>query len=39
MATIHSEYQRLLSHLAQREVHDDVRRLVHLMVNHTGPDS
>lgn len=34
MASIHSEYQRFLSHLAQREVHDDVRRLAHLVLNH-----
>lgn len=34
MASIHSEYQRFLSHLAQREVHDDVHRLAHLVFNH-----
>lgn len=34
MASIHSEYQRFLSNLAQREVHDDVRRLAHLVFNH-----
>ncbi|UTD55094.1 AAA family ATPase [Halomonas sp. MS1] len=37
MASIHSEYQRFLSHLAQREVHDDVRRLAHLVLNHLQP--
>ena len=33
MASIHSEYHRFLSHLAQRQVHDDVRRLAHLVLN------
>ncbi|AKV06120.1 ATPase [Pseudomonas fluorescens NCIMB 11764] len=37
MASIHSEYHRFLSHLAQREVHDDVRRLAHLVLNHLQP--
>lgn len=31
MASIHSEYHRFLAHLAQRQVHDDVRRLAHLI--------
>lgn len=34
MASIHSEYHRFMVHLAQRDVHDDVRRLVHLMLDH-----
>lgn len=34
MASIHSEYHRFLEHLAQRHVHDDVRRLAHLVLNH-----
>ena len=34
MASIHSEYLRFLTYLAQREVHDDVRRLAHLVLNH-----
>lgn len=37
MASIHSEYHRFLAHLAQREVHDDVRRLAHLVLNHLQP--
>ncbi|HBN8144562.1 TPA: AAA family ATPase [Pseudomonas aeruginosa] len=37
MASIHSEYHRFLLHLAQREVHDDVRRLAHLVLNHLQP--
>lgn len=37
MASIHSEYHRFLSHLAQQEVHDDVRRLAHLILNHLQP--
>jgi len=37
MASIHSEYARFLAHLAQREVHDDVRRLAHLALNHLHP--
>jgi energy-coupling factor transporter ATP-binding protein EcfA2 len=32
MASIQSEYHRFLAHLAQREVHDDVRRLAHLVL-------
>lgn len=34
MASIHSEYHRFLAHLAQRQVHDDVRRLAHLVLDH-----
>lgn len=34
MASIHSEYHRFMDHLAQRHVHDDVRRLAHLVLNH-----
>lgn len=37
MASVHSEYHRFLAHLAQREVHDDVRRLAHLVLNHLQP--
>ena len=37
MASIHSEYDRFLAHLARREVHDDVRRLAHLVLNHLQP--
>ncbi|WP_295040140.1 AAA family ATPase, partial [Salinicola sp.] len=37
MASIHSEYHRFLSHLAQREVQDDVRRLAHLVLDHLQP--
>ena len=37
MASIQSEYHRFLLHLAQREVHDDVRRLAHLVLNHLQP--
>lgn len=37
MASIHSEYHRFLAHLAQQEVHDDVRRLAHLVLNHLQP--
>ncbi|MGY6255117.1 AAA family ATPase [Paraburkholderia caledonica] len=37
MASIYSEYHRFLAHLAQREVHDDVRRLAHLVLNHLQP--
>lgn len=37
MASIHSEYHRFLTHLAQRDVHDDVRRLAHLMLHHLQP--
>lgn len=34
MANIQSEYHRFLTHLEQREVHDDVRRLAHLTLYH-----
>ena len=34
MAQIHSEYHRFLAYLAQRHVHDDVRRLAHLVLDH-----
>ncbi|MBV6887961.1 AAA family ATPase [Xanthomonas campestris pv. spermacoces] len=34
MASIRSEYHRFLAHLAQRQVHDDVRRLAHLVLEH-----
>lgn len=34
MASIQSEYHRFLAHLAQRPVHDDVRRLAHLVLDH-----
>ncbi|WP_261377973.1 AAA family ATPase [Vreelandella titanicae] len=34
MASIHSEYQRFLIYLAQQEVHDDVLRLAHLVLDH-----
>ena len=34
MASIHSEYHRFLEHLAQRQVHDDVRRLANLVLDH-----
>ena len=34
MAQILSEYHRFLAHLAQRHVHDDVRRLAHLVLDH-----
>jgi hypothetical protein len=37
MASIHSEYHRFLAHLAQQEVHDDVRRLAHLVLNNLQP--
>lgn len=37
MASIDSEYHRFLAHLAQREVHDDVRRLAYLVLNHLQP--
>ncbi|QTT87982.1 AAA family ATPase [Pseudomonas chlororaphis] len=37
MASIDSEYHRFLAHLARREVHDDVRRLAHLVLNHLQP--
>ncbi|WP_233442801.1 AAA family ATPase [Klebsiella variicola] len=34
MASIHSEYHRFLAHLVQRDVHEDVRRLAILVLNH-----
>ncbi|NLB56960.1 MAG: AAA family ATPase, partial [Gammaproteobacteria bacterium] len=34
MGSIHSEYHRFLAHLEQREVHDDVRRLANLVLDH-----
>lgn len=37
MASIHSEYHRFLAHLAQRQVHDDVCRLAHLVLDHLQP--
>ncbi|AZU17724.1 MULTISPECIES: AAA family ATPase [Gammaproteobacteria] len=37
MASIHSEFHRFLAHLAQREVHDDLRRLANLVFNHLQP--
>lgn len=37
MAQILSEYHRFLAHLAQRQVHDDVRRLAHLVLDHLQP--
>lgn len=37
MASIHSEYHRFLAHLAQRHVHDDVRRLAYLVLDHLQP--
>jgi energy-coupling factor transporter ATP-binding protein EcfA2 len=37
MASIHSEYHRFLAYLAQRHVHDDVRRLAHLVLEHLQP--
>ena len=37
MASIHSEYHRFLAHLAQRQVHDDVRRLARLVLDHLHP--
>lgn len=37
MASIQLEYHRFLMHLAQREVHDDVRRLAHLTLHHLEP--
>lgn len=37
MASIHSEYHRFLAYLAQRQVHDDVRRLAHLVLDHLQP--
>lgn len=37
MASIHSEYHRFLAHLVQRDVHEDVRRLAILVLNHLQP--
>lgn len=37
MASILSEYRRFLTHLAQRDVHDDVRRLAYLVLEHLQP--
>ncbi|HHW1632075.1 TPA: AAA family ATPase [Pseudomonas aeruginosa] len=37
MASIHSEYHRFLAQLAQRQVHDDVCRLAHLVLDHLQP--
>lgn len=37
MASIHSEYHRFLAHLVQRDVHEDVRRLAHLVLRHLQP--
>lgn len=37
MASIYSEYHRFLAYLAQRPVHDDVRRLAHLVLDHLQP--
>ena len=37
MAQILSEYHRFLAHLAQRHVHDDVRRLAHLVRDYLEP--
>lgn len=34
MASIHSEYHGFLTYLEQREVHDDVRRFAHLILDH-----
>ncbi|PNF12656.1 hypothetical protein A6J71_21970 [Enterobacter cancerogenus] len=34
MASIYSEYHRFLTHLSQREVHENVRRLAHLILAH-----
>lgn len=34
MTSTHSEYPRFLAHLAHRQVHDDVRRLAHLVLSH-----
>jgi len=33
MASIQHEYHRFLAHLAERQVHDDVRRLAHLVAD------
>ncbi|MHB8912938.1 MAG: AAA family ATPase, partial [Lysobacter sp.] len=37
MASIQLEYHRFLGHLARQDVHDDVRRLAHLVLNHLQP--
>lgn len=37
MAQILAEYHRFLAHLAQRQVHDDVRRFAHLVLAHLQP--
>jgi hypothetical protein len=37
MASIFLEYHRFLSHLANRDVHDDVRRFAHLVLDHLQP--
>lgn len=37
MASIHSEYHRFLVYLAQRPVHDDVRRLARVVFDHLQP--
>lgn len=37
MASIHSEYHRFLSYLAQRDVNEDIHRFAHLVFNHLQP--
>ena len=37
MAQILSEYHRFLAYLTERHVHDDVRRLAHLVLDHLQP--
>lgn len=37
MASVHSEYHRFLTHLQQRDVPDDVRRLAHLVLRYLQP--
>lgn len=37
MASIHSEYHRFMVYLAQRPVHDDVRRLARVVFDHLQP--
>jgi len=37
MASIHFEYHRFLTYLAQRDVTDDVHRLANLILNHLQP--
>lgn len=37
MAQVLSEYHRFLAHLAQRHVHDDVRRLAHVVLAYLQP--